>query len=133
MAEAKALPPSGYTQKDLYDRDFVAWAESLPLLLTQKRWHELDLVNLIEQVQDLGNRHLDALESKFTRLLIHLLTLQYQSEKRSGSWTGTIREASCADCSVNLIRKHPVLAVHTEKLFWSAILTLGQIRLRRLG
>lgn len=115
MAEAKALRHGSYVQKDLYNRDFVAWADEQALLLEQKRWHELDLVNLIEEVQDLGNRYRDALESQLTRLLMHLLKWQYQSAKRTGSWTGTTREARKQ--IARLIHKHPVLAVHTEKAF----------------
>ena len=57
----------------LYDRDFVAWADEQALLLEQKRWDELDLVNLVEEVRDLGRRERDALESQLIRLLMHLL------------------------------------------------------------
>ena len=91
MTEAKALPPSGSTQKDLYEKDFVGWADEQALLLEQKRWHELDLVNLIEKVQDLDNRHRDALESQLTRLLMQLLKWQYQPIQRGNSWLLTIK------------------------------------------
>lgn len=96
MAKAQDKPLSGYTQKDLYDKDFVAWADQQALLLEQGRWSELDLVNLIEEVRDLGNRHRDALESQLRRLLMHLLKWQYQPERRSGSWEGTIKERKLA-------------------------------------
>ena len=58
---------------NLYERDYVAWADEQALLLEQKRWDELDLANLVEEVRDLGGRHRDALESQLTRLLMHLL------------------------------------------------------------
>ncbi len=115
MAEGKTWRQTGYTHKKLYDKDFVAWADQQALLLEHGRWNELDLVNLIEEVRDLGNRHRDALESQLTRLLMHLLKLQYQPEKRSGSWSVTITEARKQ--IARLIRKHPVLAVHIEKVF----------------
>lgn len=117
MTEAKATnkPSNGYKPANLYDLDFVAWADQQALLLEQKRWHELDLVNLIEEVLDLGNRHRDALESQLTRLLMHLLKWQYQTEKRSNSWLFTIKDARTQ--VTRLIRKHPVLAVHAEKAF----------------
>lgn len=113
MAKAQDKPLSGYTQKDLYGKDFVAWADQQALLLEQGRWSELDLVNLIEEVRDLGNRHRDALESQLRRLLMHLLKWQYQPEGRSGSWDGTIKEARKQ--ITRLIRKHPVLALHSQK------------------
>lgn len=96
----------------IYKKDFVAWADEQALLLEQQRWDELDLVHLVEEVKDLGNRHRDALESQLTRLLMHLLKWNYQPEKRSNSWKITIREARKQ--IDRLIRKHPVLKVHLE-------------------
>lgn len=115
-----------HKKKSLYEKDFVAWSDEQALLLEQQRYEELDLANLVEEVKDLGNRHRDAIESQLTRLLIHLLKYaefreedsprnlawQYQEEKRSGSWTGTIKEARKQ--IARLIRKHPVLNVHIQ-------------------
>ena len=100
--------------KELYSKDFIAWADEQALLLEQQRWDELDLVHLIEEVRDLGNRHRDALESQLTRLLMHLLKWQYQPEKRSNSWKSSIREARKQ--IDRLIRKHPVLRIHLEQV-----------------
>ncbi|MDJ0577186.1 MAG: DUF29 domain-containing protein [Xenococcaceae cyanobacterium MO_234.B1] len=100
--------------KELYNRDFIAWADEQALLLEQQRWDELDLVHLIQEVRDLGNRHRDALESQLTRLLMHLLKWQYQPEKRSNSWKSSIREAKKQ--IDRLIRKHPVLKIHLEQV-----------------
>lgn len=96
----------------IYHKDFVAWADEQALLLEQQRWNELDLAHLVEEVKDLGNRHRDALESQLTRLLMHLLKWNYQAEKRSNSWSNTIREARKQ--IERLIKKHPVLRVHLE-------------------
>jgi hypothetical protein len=98
--------------KNTYERDFTAWADEQALLLEQQRWQELDLVNLIEEVKDLGDRHRDALESQLTRLLMHLLKWQFQPEKRTNSWH-SIREARKQ--IDRLIRKHPVLKIHLER------------------
>lgn len=98
--------------KQIYNKDFVAWADEQALLLEQQRWHELDLIHLIEEVKDLGNRHRDAIESQLTRLLIHLLKWNYQPENRSSTWTGTIKEARKQ--IERLIKKHPVLKIYLE-------------------
>ena len=98
--------------KDRYSNDFTAWADEQALLLEQQRWDELDLVHLIEEVKDLGDRHRDALESQLTRLLMHLLKWQFQPEKRSKSWESSIKEARKQ--IERLIRKHPVLKIHLE-------------------
>ena len=131
MAEAKALRHGSYVQKDLYNRDFVAWADEQALLLEQKRWYELDLVNLIAEVQDLGNRHRDALESQLTRLLMHLLKWQYQPQKRGNSWLLTVKDARRQ--IAKLIRKYPVLAVHVEKAFLECYLEAREIAADETG
>jgi len=77
----------------LYDRDFVAWAETQAQLLRSSQWDQVDWQNLIEEVEDLARRYRDALKSQLIRLLMHLLKWQYQPEKRSQSWISTIKEA----------------------------------------
>lgn len=114
-AKTSDKPFDGYKPTKLYDKDFVAWADQQALLLEQKRWDELDLVNLIEEVKDLGNRHRDALESQLTRLLMHLLKCHYQPGRKTNSWSLTIKDARTQ--IPRLIRKHPVLAVHTHRAF----------------
>jgi hypothetical protein len=76
----------------LYEADYVAWSMQQADLLQQRRFDELDLKNLIEEVLDLGSRHRDALESNLIILLTHLLKWQYQPEMRSSSWRGSIVE-----------------------------------------
>ena len=100
--------------QDLYNKDFIAWSDEQALLLEQQRWDELDLVNLIEEIKDLGNRHRDALESQLTILSMHLLKWQYQPQKRSNSWKSSIREARKQ--IERLIRKHPVLRIYLEQV-----------------
>ncbi len=111
-------------RSNLYERDFVAWADEQALLLEQKRWSELDLVNLVEEVRDLGNRHRDALESHLTRLLMHLLKWQFQTASRSGSWVGTIKEARKQ--IARLCRKHPILRLHAQKVWLECYLDARQ-------
>jgi len=109
------LPESECHMGDLYEKDFVAWADRQALLLEQKCFTELDLVSLVEEVKDLANRHRDALDSQLTRLLMHLLKWQYQPQWRSSSWSSTIKEARKQ--TVRLIRKYPVLAVYVQKVW----------------
>ena len=125
MTNTTDKPSSGYRSANLYDKDFVAWADQQALLLEQKRWQELDLLNLIEEVRDLGNRHRDALESQLTRLLMHLLKWHYQPGKRSSSWLLTIKDARRQ--IPKLIRKHPVLAVHAKKVFLECYLEAREV------
>lgn len=100
------------TQKTTYLTDFVAWADEQALLLEQERFSELDLINLIEEVRDLGRSERNAIESQLTRLLMHLLKWQYQPELRSNSWEISIKDARKQ--IRRLLKKYPVLAKHIQ-------------------
>lgn len=94
----------------LYKTDTVAWADEQVRLLRDRCWNELDLANLIEEIQDLGQRYRDALESHLTRLMMHRLKQRFQSEKSTRSWERTVHEASKQ--IRRLLRKHPSLRTH---------------------
>lgn len=101
------ISSSESSSQQLYETDFVAWSDRMAELLQAKRFNEIDLVNLIEEVQDLGNRHRDALSSHLTVLLIHLLKWQYQPAQQSSSWLGSIKNARKQ--IRRLIRRYPSL------------------------
>lgn len=88
-AKLGALPNEA---TNLYETDFVAWVEQQALLLQQKQFADLDLLNLIDEVQDLSRRERQALYSNLKIVLLHLLKWHYQSEMRSNSWRSSIRE-----------------------------------------
>jgi hypothetical protein len=77
----------------LHDRDFHAWAITQSELLRQRRFHELDMDYLIDEIEDMGKSERRVIESQLERLLHHLLKWQYQPEHRSGSWSGPLWEA----------------------------------------
>jgi len=60
-------------------------------LLSHKKFDQLDLPHLIEELEDLGKRHYDQLESRLMQLIAHLLKWQVQYWKRTNSWRATIR------------------------------------------
>jgi hypothetical protein len=83
---------------NLYDLDFHAWAEeqaeslrALALSRTNTP-RPVDWDNLIEEVADLARARVRELESRYFRLLTHLLKWQFQPEARSSGWSGTIVE-----------------------------------------
>lgn len=85
MNTEKPLPVS-------YDRDFMLWIDATVQLLKERRFAELDLENLIEEVEDLGRSNKSALRSNLIVVLLHLLKWKYQPEKRSKSWQSSILE-----------------------------------------
>ncbi|MBN3926832.1 DUF29 domain-containing protein [Nostoc sp. NMS4] len=76
----------------LYETDFYDWTQKQVSLLKTQQWDQLDSVNLIEEIETLGRRERQELRNRLGVLLGHLLKWQFQPEKRSNSWLGTIRE-----------------------------------------
>lgn len=103
------------TATSLYEADFVRWSERTARLLREKRFSDLDLEHLIEEIEDLGNRHRDALDSQLTRLLMHLLKWQFQPDRRSSSWKSSIVDARKQ--IKRLCRKYPSLKTYLEGCF----------------
>jgi hypothetical protein len=76
----------------LYKTDFYGWTQEQVSLLKTQQWNQLDTVNLIEEIETLGRRERQELRNRLGVLLGHLLKWQFQPEKRSNSWLGTIQE-----------------------------------------
>jgi len=80
------------TLQNLYHTDYSKWLDETVALLKTQRLNELDLANLIEELESVGKSDRRSLESNLRILLAHLLKWQYQPEKRTGSWLGSIKE-----------------------------------------
>lgn len=72
------------------DEDEYRWWMEQTELLRQRRFGEVDLNSLIEELADVGNEKLHRLESSYRVLMVHLLKWQFQPRRRSRSWAGTI-------------------------------------------
>lgn len=77
---------------NLYEQDFYLWIQTTANLLKEKRFDELDLENLLEEIETMGRSERKAVRNNLKVLLMHLLKYQYQPEKRSNSWRYTIIE-----------------------------------------
>jgi hypothetical protein len=73
--------------------DFNSWIDRTVRLLQQRRWHEVDVEHLIEEVENLGKSERRGIASQLIRLLLHLLKWQYQPQRRSDSWLDSITDA----------------------------------------
>ena len=78
--------------KNLYDDDFYVWAGSQAQLLRDRRFDELDLENLVEEVEDLGGALKRSVQNRAITIMLHLLKLQHSpaDDPRLG-WRETIR------------------------------------------
>jgi hypothetical protein len=67
--------------KNLYEIDAHQWLEETINLLTENRFNELDLENLIEELEALERSEKNAIESLLEQVIRHLLLLQYWTEE----------------------------------------------------
>jgi hypothetical protein len=79
------------TARALYEEDFPLWAERQAAVLRARRFDELDLENLIEEVEDLSANLRNAVTSRTREIILHLLKLQYSPAlERRGGWRESI-------------------------------------------
>jgi Domain of unknown function DUF29 len=83
----------GTKPSELYDADFYVWSEVQAELLRERRFDDLDLQNLIEEVEDLGGALKRSVLTNATVVVEHLLKLQYSpaDEPRAG-WVDSVLE-----------------------------------------
>ena len=75
-----------------YEEDFHSWAMNTADLLRQRRFDDVDMDHLIEEIESMGRSEKQQLTNRLAVLIAHLLKWQYQSEFRTRSWQGTIDE-----------------------------------------
>ncbi|HEY8567137.1 MAG TPA: DUF29 domain-containing protein [Beijerinckiaceae bacterium] len=75
----------------LYERDFHEWALEQARLLRERRWDELDLDNLVDEVESVGRSQKHQIYNRLKVLIAHLLKWKFQPGARSAGWRGTIR------------------------------------------
>jgi predicted DNA-binding ribbon-helix-helix protein len=76
----------------LYEQDYYLWLEQTAHLLRERRFQNVDVENLVEEIEDMGRSQKDALYSNLKVVLMHLLKWKYQQDLRSNSWRASIRE-----------------------------------------
>ncbi len=74
----------------LYQADYYGWLQENAQLIREKRFSELDVDNIIEELESMGKSEKRELSNRLTVLLMHLLKWQYQSVKLLTSWRNTI-------------------------------------------
>ena len=80
------------SNQQTYENDFYAWTLQSADLLRQKKFNELDIEHLAEEIESMGKSDKRELVNRLAILLSHLLKWQFQPERRSNSWKYTIEE-----------------------------------------
>jgi hypothetical protein len=99
-----------------YQGDFYAWTQEQARLLRERRFDELDLDNLVDEVEGVGSSEKNEIRNRLKILLTHLLKWKFQPGRRGTSWRRTIREqresiAAILEASPSL-RGYPSRVMH---------------------
>ena len=62
--------------RDLYETDFMAWCEHQAGALKARNFDQLDLVNLTEEIHDMGREQFNKTKSLTRQIIAHILKLQ---------------------------------------------------------
>ena len=98
----------------LYERDCYAWSIEQAKALRERRFADLDIENLAEEIEDVGKSEYRALESALTVLLMHLLKWDHQPSRRSRSWEATVRDQRRS--AIKTLSKNPSLQSKLDEL-----------------
>ena len=102
----------------LYERDLYGWCLEQAAHPREGRLARIDLSNLAEEIESLGNEQENALESSLRVLLVHLLKGRHRPRRRTRSWAGTIvRERGNYE---RLLRRNPGLKPARDQLLHEA-------------
>jgi hypothetical protein len=96
--------------KKLYDKDFVLWVEENLKLLKDKQFDLVNWEHLLEEIEDMGNRHLDSVASFMAVILEHFYKWENFRENENGN--GWIRSINNGRIEIlRLFDRYPSLKV----------------------
>ncbi len=103
-------PPTAPAPSRSYKDDLFGWVEDQVALLNAGKLSEIDIVNIADELGDVGKDQYDKLESAIRIVLVHLLKWDHQLSHRSKSWVFSIRtQRRQID---RILKKNPSLKPH---------------------
>jgi hypothetical protein len=95
--------------KSLYDKDFYQWILENLGLLKAKEYTFVDWEHLLEEIEDMANRYLDAVTSHMGIILEHLYKWEYfkEDETMGNGWVKSILNSR--DSIFDIFEKSPSL------------------------
>src|SRR5229473_2409258 len=106
MSDTKTKAPPN----TLYETDFYAWTQEQARLLRERRFDDLDLDNLVDEVESVGSSEKREIRNRLMILLTHLLKWKFQPGLRGNSWRRTIREQR--DTLAEIVQSSPSLRAY---------------------
>ena len=117
-------PPREAAHSSAYEKDFHAWLLSQVSALRERRFRDLDLENLIEEVEELARSLARELRNRLKVVLVHLLKWQFQPSRKSASWDLTLLEQR--DQLAQLLEQNPSLRQQVPQLIEKAYPAAGK-------
>ena len=84
------LAEKAKSSRTSYDKDVILWSEEQARLLRARRFAELDIEHLADEIEDVGKSEKRELANRMAVLLAHLLKWSRQPENQTNSWRSTI-------------------------------------------
>ncbi|WP_013323046.1 DUF29 domain-containing protein [Gloeothece verrucosa] len=104
----------------LYDQDFYLWIEETHELLKNRKFDELDLENLLEEIAAMGRSEKRELKTRLVVIIEHLLKLMFWDEEREYNqrgWKITVTEQKYQ--LLVLLQDSPSLRSYLDEVFLS--------------
>lgn len=111
----KPMTQTTQSLKELYEKDFYLWVQENLKLLKNKEYDLVDWENLLEEIEDMGQRHYDAMVSYMAVIMEHLYKWENfrYSQDMGHDWIETIythrRQVA------RIFRKYPSLRAKAQK------------------
>ena len=107
-------------RNELYETDFYAWTREQARLLRERRFDDLDLDNLVDEVESVGSSEKREIRNRLKVLLAHLLKWKFQPGFRGNSWRKTIREQR--ETIADILESSPSLRDYVSKSMQAAFI-----------
>ena len=112
------MPEQSTADAQLYNQHFYSWELRQAELLRARRFADLDLKNVAEELESSGKEQAHKLKSALRVLLLNLLEWRYQPQRRSRSrWGTVVRERTNVE---RALEDNPGLKPRRERLFVTA-------------
>jgi hypothetical protein len=92
MADPVTKERAPAKKRTRYEDDYYTWVNEQVALLRERRFAELDVENVAEELGDLGKSETAKLWSILRVVVMHMLKWDQQPEFRTPSWVYSIRE-----------------------------------------
>lgn len=72
--------------------DIYRWAVEQSALIREGRFDQVEIINVADDIEDVGRSDDRALESRISVVLLHIIKWDCQPRRRSRSWSNSIFE-----------------------------------------